>query len=772
MLSTGKIAPLSMFRPPEGRRIEVRGTVQGVGFRPWVYRAAVDARLNGRVWNHSGGVTIDAFGAPEAMERFLDRLTTSGPPAARIESVRSESIPYEPAVGFEIVASQTRDEHRVAIPPDLATCPECLSEILDSADRRHRYPFTNCTNCGPRFTIATAAPYDRPNTTMDGFRMCPACEREYESVSDRRFHAQPNACPACGPSLQAVDASGAPVAAADPLTEAVRELDAGLIVAIKGVGGFHLACDATSPHAVQRLRQRKRRDEKPFAVMARDLEHAQALAVLSPDEERLLTSVERPIVLVPRREPSCLAPDVAPRNPFVGMFLPYAPLHHLLLRGFRRPLVMTSGNFSEEPIAVTNGEALERLHTIADLFILHDREIVTRCDDSVARVIDGRPLVLRRSRGYVPRPVALHRPVARPILACGALLKNTFCLARGTEAVLGPHIGDLENLETFAAYRESIARMEQFLDVKPEVVAHDLHPDYLSTHYALDRPDVLQVPVQHHHAHVAAVMAEHGLEGPAIGVAYDGTGLGTDGTSWGGEILVADYKRFTRAATLRPLPLAGGDVAIRQPWRIALALVDDAFEGDAPVEVLDLFRTIAPADVQFVRTMARQGVNSPMAHGVGRYFDGFGALGLARSHSAFEGQLALEWNALADPLERDRYRYEIVRSAEPWELDLRPATRDAVFELVGGEPPARVSARFHNTLVAATADLVRGVARLHGRLPVVLGGGCFQNELLAEGMIRELSPEYDVHLPSSVPPGDGGLALGQAVIADATARSL
>jgi hydrogenase maturation protein HypF len=771
MLSARSAARLTPASPLEGCRIEVRGTVQGVGFRPWVYRLATQSAVSGRVFNHSGGVTILAFGPPDSIRLFLNRLKTSGPPAAVVERVTHERIPFEPVAGFEIVASEARTERRVAIPPDLATCPECLSEILDPADRRHRYPFTNCTNCGPRFTIATAAPYDRPNTTMTSFKMCPSCEAEYGSVPDRRFHAQPNACPVCGPELTAVSPSGTTLDVADPIAEAVRAFEDGLIVAIKGVGGFHLACDATSSAAVRRLRERKHRDEKPLAVMARDLEHANALAVLSAAEEELIASVERPIVLAPRREPSCLAAEIAPRNPFVGIFLPYTPVHHLLLQAFRRPLVMTSGNLAEEPIAVANDEALARLGSIADLFLMHDRDIVTRCDDSVARVIGGQSVLLRRSRGYVPRAVALRRAVARPVLGCGALLKNTFCLARGTEAVLGPHIGDLENLETFKAYRESIARMEQFLDVRPEVLAHDLHPDYLSTHYALGRRDVQTVAVQHHHAHVAAVMAEHGIDGPVIGVAYDGTGLGTDGTAWGGEILVADYTRFSRAATFRALTLAGGDAAIRQPWRVALALIDDAFEGDAPVEALELFRLIPQDEVRLVRDMIRQGINSPVAHGIGRYFDAFGALGLARPRAAYEGQLALEWNALADPLEDDQYRYEIARTSEPWEVDLRPAARDAVFELVGGEERSRVSARFHNTIAAATADLVRALARVHGRLPVVLGGGCFQNDLLASGVLRRLTPEHRVHVAGKVPPGDGGLALGQAVIADAITRS-
>ena len=756
---------------PEGRRIEVRGTVQGVGFRPWVYRVARESEIAGRVRNHTGGVTIEAFGRRDALERFVSRLSTAAPAAAVVDDLSTEAIPFEPVRGFEIVESERRPERRVAIPPDLATCPECAAEVRDPQNRRHRYPFTNCTSCGPRFTIATAAPYDRPNTTMAPFVMCPACQKEYETVEDRRFHAQPNACPVCGPSLIAVDPRGGVVETLEPIATAARALERGQIVALKGIGGFHLACDATSPAAVARLRTLKHRDEKPFAVMARGIAHAHDLAVLTPQEEALLTSVERPIVLVPRREPSCLAQEIAPRNPLVGLLLPYSPLHHILLDMMRRPLVMTSGNVSDEPIAYRSDEALRRLSGIADLFIVHDRDIVTRCDDSIARVVAGQPVILRRSRGYVPRPVQLGRAVARPILACGALLKNTFCLVRGSEAVLGPHIGDLENLETFTSYRESIERMERFLDLQPEIVAHDLHPDYLSTRYALGRTNAAAIAVQHHHAHVASVMAERELDGPVIGVAYDGTGLGTDGTAWGGEILVADYTRFERAATFRPLPLAGGDAAIRQPWRTALALLDDAFGGDAPLESLELFRSVPEAEIAVVRAMIRAGLNSPMAHGVGRYFDAFGAIGLVRAKAAYEGQIALEWNAAADPDERGSYRFDIDRSGVLWQLDLRQTLRDATFELIGGEPVGRIAARFHNTLAEATASLLRGATRRWGRLPVVLTGGCFQNARLAEGVLQQLTPEFKVHLHARVPPGDGGLALGQAMVADAVARS-
>jgi hydrogenase maturation protein HypF len=753
-----------------GQRIDIRGTVQGVGFRPWVYRIAQQVGITGRVFNHTGGVTIEAFGSGAALQSFLNALAASAPAAARIDRLGTQPIPFEALERFEIVESDGRGQRRVSIPPDLPTCPDCLRELRDRSNRRYRYSFTNCTNCGPRFTIATAAPYDRPNTTMAGFRMCAACQREYDSPGDRRFHAQPNACPACGPSLRLVTGGGVPVAADDAIAAAAQAIRRGSIVALKGIGGFHLACDATSESAVTLLRGRKRRDEKPFAVMARDLDAARALAAIDAREEQLLTSLERPIVLVEARVPNGLAASVAPGNPLLGVLLPYSPLHHLLLDAVDRPLVMTSGNLSEEPIAYTDEDAIARLGAVADLIVLHNREIVTRCDDSVARVIGGGPVVLRRSRGYVPRPLALPREVAHPVLACGAQLKNTFCLARGGDAWLGPHVGDLENLDTYRAYCESIARFERFLDIDPAIVAHDLHPDYLSTAYAHARRGVVHVAVQHHHAHIASVMVEHALDEKVIGIAYDGTGLGTDGTAWGGEILVADYRGFERVCTFRPIALAGGDAAIRSPWRAALALVDDAFGGEAPIESLPLFDIVGGSAVANVRRMLRDSLNAPLAHGVGRYFDAMGALGLKRDKSRYEGQVAFEWNIVADPAERGRYRYDIDGSAPCRVIDMRAAVRDAVFELIGGEPAARVSARFHNTIAAATIDAVRCVARAHGRLPVALSGGCFQNRRLTESIVAGLSPDFTTCVHRNVPPGDGGLALGQVVIADAVAK--
>ena len=758
-----------------GRRIRLQGTVQGVGFRPWVYRVARDAAVTGRVRNDSGGVTIEAFGPPAAIDGLVDRLTHDAgrPVAAVIERMVEEAIAFEPVATFSIDESVASGERHVSIPPDLATCPECLAEIHDPANRRHRYPFTNCTVCGPRFTIVRSAPYDRPATTMAAFAMCAACRREYSSVEDRRFHAQPNACRVCGPRLDLRGADGRPLVAADVPAAAARALRDGLIVAVRGIGGFQLACDATSEDAVARLRARKHRDEKPFAVMVRTLADAEALADLTAPERTLLVSPERPIVLAARRASSGLAAGVAPNNPLVGVLLANSPLHDLLLEAAARPLVMTSGNVSDEPIVIDNTDALDRLRGVADLFVLHDRDIVTRADDSVARVVAGRPVVLRRARGYVPRAIASPVTFDAAVLACGAQLKNTFCYGRGREAVLGPHIGDLDSVRVFRDYEAAIARMGQFLDVTPEIVAHDLHPDYLSTRYALGvNSGAIAVGVQHHHAHIASGMAEHGLHGPVLGLAFDGTGYGTDGAAWGGELLVADYAEFTRLATFRPLALAGGDMAIRQPWRTALAMIDDAFRGEAPIDGFSVFRRIAPADLDVVLRMIHRGFNAPPAHGVGRYFDAFGALLLGRPYASYEGQIALELDAAADPAERGRYDYAIDQVACPWQVDLRAAVRAAVFELLGGESVARISARFHNTLAAVSVDLVRAAARGAGRLPVVLSGGCFQNARLAESILRGLEPELTVHLHRHVPPGDGGIALGQAVVAAARARRL
>ncbi len=748
------------------------GTVQGVGFRPFVYRLAHALGLGGRVRNDAGGVTVEAFGSPAALDELTRRLRSDHPPAAAVVTLQGAAIPFEPLAGFEIVESGASAERRVALPPDLATCPACAAEVADPLNRRYRYPFTNCTDCGPRFTIARSVPYDRPATTMAGFTMCVACAAEYADPLDRRFHAQPNACPACGPRLTLCDAAGRTVPG-DALALAAAALGAGRILAVKGIGGFHLCCDASSAGAVGTLRARKRREEKPLAVMVADLATARALAELGEAEARLLASVERPIVLCRRRPGTALAPGVAPDSPLLGLLLPYAPLHHLLLAEAGVPLVMTSGNLSDEPIAFENEEALARLGAIADLFLLHDRPIASRCDDSVARAVAGKPLVMRRSRGWVPRPVRTAHRFAAPVLGAGAQLKNTFCLARGDEATLGPHVGDLDDLATYAAYEAAVARLESFLDLAPEVLGCDLHPLYLSTRYARERAarqGLPLVPVQHHHAHAASAMAEHGLTGPVLALCWDGTGLGSDGAAWGGELLLAEAATFRRLATFRPLALAGGDQAVRQPWRLALSALLDAFDGAPPLDRLPLFRAVAPADLEVVRRMLAGGVSSPLAHGAGRAFDAAGALTLGRATSRYEGQVALALDNAAAPGEADAYPFEVDESGEVAALDLRPLWRALTADVLDGLAPGLVSARFHASLAAGGAALVRRAAREHGRRPVVLTGGCFQNARLAEGILRELSGSFAVYTHSHVPPGDGGLSLGQALVADAVTR--
>jgi hydrogenase maturation protein HypF len=737
---------------------------------------ARDEGVVGRVRNDGGGVTIEAFGSTEALQKFLARLTRERPPAARFDEVHAESIPHEELAAFTIVESEAKGTAvpRISIPADLATCSECLRELRDPTDRRYRYPFTNCTNCGPRFTIARGVPYDRALTTMASFALCPACRREYEEPSDRRFHAEPNACPACGPHLTLLDQEGRTLAEReDALATAGRALAQGQVLAVKGLGGFHLACDAYSSAAVARLRQRKRREEKPLAVMARNLAEAERLAHLTDDERRLLASVERPIVLVRRRATSPIAAEVAPDTPLLGLILPYSPLHHLLLAEAGRPLVMTSGNLSEEPIAYRNDEALARLGGIADLFLVHDRDIETRADDSVARVVLSRPLLLRRSRGYAPRGLRVRTGFARPTLAAGAHLKNTFCFGLADAAYLGPHIGDLENLETVESFEQAVDRLERFLGVRPALLAHDLHPEYASTRYARERARVQGIPalpVQHHHAHAAAAMAEHGLDGPVLALVWDGTGLGPDGGAWGGELLLATFESFERLATFRPLALAGGDRAVREPWRVALAALEDAFEGEPPLEALPLFRRVKENDVQVVRQMIARGVNAPPAHGVGRLFDAVGAMALLRPLARYEGQVAMALDAAVDPAEEGRYPVSIDEACSPWEIDTRPMIRAAALDLSQGRAASTVASRFHTTLVAAAAELVRRAGAVHGRLPVILTGGCFQNARLAEGVWRELSGLFAVYLHSHVPPGDGGIAVGQAMVADALAR--
>jgi hydrogenase maturation protein HypF len=751
-----------------GVRIELGGRVQGVGFRPWVHSLASAAGIRGRVFNAGPSVVVEAFGSAETLDGFVRRLAAPPMPAAAVVDLRVTPIVDEPVASFEIAESAAGAGARTpSIPPDLALCAACRRELLDPGNRRYRYAFVNCTRCGPRYTISRDVPYDRARTTMAGFEMCPVCRTEYLDPRDRRFHAEPIACPACGPRLRLTAASG-DLVPGDPIATAASLLRAGAIVAVKGLGGFHLTCDATSPAAVEVLRARKRRDAKPLAVMVEDLRAAERLAVVSPAEARLLESIERPIVLLTRREDSGLADAVAPGLPTVGLMLGYTPLHLLLLREVSRPLVMTSGNVSDEPMAHRDDDAHARLAGIAGFFLAHDRAIENRCDDSVGAVIAGRPTVFRRARGYVPRPVRLRRALARPILACGAHLKNAVCLADGREAWLGPHVGDLETLEACQDFERGVRQLERFVGITPEVVAHDLHPDYHSTRYALARPEPVKVGVQHHHAHVAAAMAEHGLDDAVIGLAWDGTGHGADGTAWGGELLVAGFDGFERLATFRPLRLAGGDTAVREVWRLALAALDDAFDGDAPLDAFPLFAGLPVLRVAAVRRIIASGRHAPLAHGAGRWFDALGAAFLGRARARYEGEVAIRWNHAADPAERGRYPFTL-EDGDVSQLDLRPLVRAAVGDFLAGTSAATISARFHNTLGAAAAEMVARATDRAGQLPVVLTGGCFQNARLVREVLRALGRRR-VLRHGEIPPGDGGIALGQALVADARVR--
>jgi hydrogenase maturation protein HypF len=738
-------------------RARVEGTVQGVGFRPYVYRLADELGVAGHVLNDARGVVVEVEAPSETVERFLARLPLEAPPLALVERVTAESVEELGELGFSIRESPSGGEPRAAVTADSATCDDCLAELFDPQDRRFRYPFVNCTNCGPRFTIVRDIPYDRPNTTMAGFSMCPACSAEYLDPGNRRFHAQPNACPDCGPQVRLVGAC-----TADPVAAAAQALDAGAVVAVKGIGGFHLACRADDEAAVARLRERKHREDKPFALMAPDLAAARGLVELGPAEEQLLSSAARPIVLARPRPGVRVAGAVAPRSDELGVMLPYSPLHHLLLADTGRTLVMTSGNVSDEPIAFADEEAVERLDGIADLFLVHDRPIETRTDDSVVRVVGDRPLLLRRSRGYVPGSLRLPLDCGRHLLACGAELKNTFAVAKGASAWVGHHVGDLKNYETLRSFAAGIDHFQRLFAVAPEAVAHDLHPEYLSTKHALDLAGVVSIGVQHHHAHLAACLAEHGELGPAVGAIFDGTGYGGDGTVWGGELLAGDLRGFERAGFLFPVRMPGGEAAIRQPWRMACAWLAAAEEEPASL----------PVDATLweqVSQLARSGVASPLTTSVGRLFDAVAALCGVRAEVTYEGQAAAELEALLDRDEADRYPLSLRDDGgAPLVLDARETVRAVVDDLRRGAGAPTVAARFHNTLAAATAQACALAAGRCGTATVVLSGGAFQNRRLMQ-RTRELLEREGLRVltPEALPPNDGGIAYGQLAVAAA-----
>jgi len=750
------------------RRVRARidGTVQGVGFRPYVYRLASELGLDGYVLNDSAGVLVEVEADEEAVERFFARLAPEAPPLARVGHVSAEPVEPTGMRGFAIRESPRAGEPRAAVSPDAATCPDCLAELFDPDDRRYRYPFTNCTNCGPRFTIVRGVPYDRPYTTMSGFEMCAACHAEYDEPGDRRFHAQPNACPECGPTLRVLDS-----AEADPLVAVVAGLRGGAIAAVKGIGGFHLACIAADERAVATLRARKHREDKPFALLVQDLDAARELVEMAAEDEALLSSGARPIVLMPRRADARVADAVAPGARELGLMLPYSPLHHLLAHDVGKPLVLTSGNVSDEPIAFRDEDALERLAGIADLFLVHDRPIHTRTDDSVVRTVSAggkrQVALLRRSRGYVPDALELPVEASRPLLACGAELKNTFCVAKDNRAWVSHHVGDLENWETLQSFSEGVGHFERLFAVEPAVVAHDLHPEYLSTKYALDRSDVDWVGVQHHHAHLAACLAEHGETGPALGAIFDGTGYGTDGTIWGGELLCGDLTGFARDGSLVPVRMPGGHAAIREPWRMACAWSLAAGLDGPPLELAEV-GTVA---WRAVEQLVRSGVASPVTTSAGRLFDAVAALCGVRAAVNYEGQAAIELEAACDRDERGRYPLPLLQRGGRLLMDARPAVAAVAREIGAGTPAAAVAARFHNTVATATAAACGVLARRRGIATVVLSGGVFQNRRLLESTAAALcAAGLRVLVPERLPVNDGGISYGQAAVAAARMR--
>jgi len=754
-------------------KIGVSGVVQGVGFRPFIYRLAQAHNLKGWVRNTSGSVEIEVEGDEESLENFLIDLEAKAPPMARIEKVKTTFHPPNGHTRFQIQKSLSLEGKYQLVSPDIATCEDCRREIFSPTNRRFHYPFTNCTNCGPRFTIIEDIPYDRPKTTMSKFEMCPECQREYDNPVDRRFHAQPNACPKCGPGLELVNSNGNPIECNDIIKAAGELLKMGKILALKGLGGFQLACDATNEEVVNLLRGRKRRLSKPLAVMVATLEEVEKHCLVSPEERKLLQSPECPIVLLRwEHSSSNISPAIAPNLKYLGVMLPYTPLHHLLLREVGLPLVMTSGNLSEEPITKDNNEALIRLRGIADYFLLHNRDIFARCDDSVCTVEDGKPQALRRARGYAPYPIFLPFK-SRQILACGAELKNTFCLTKDEHAFLSQHIGDMENEETLEHFENTIELYERLFRIEPEIVAYDMHPEYLPTKYALQGSSergLSLIPVQHHHAHIVSCLVENEVDRPVIGVAFDGTGYGTDGTIWGGEFLLADWHSFQRVGHLEYVPLPGGVAAIKKPYRMALSYIHTLLGEGFSFEGLPISKR-NPIELEIIRQQLKRRINCPLTSSAGRLFDAVSALVGVREEIDYEAQAVIELEMITpnevDEFKRNCYSFSIVEHQ-----GMRVVKLGEMFSMIVQDVKNRVSVpiislKFHNTMAQIITRMCKLIARESRITQVALSGGVFQNRLLLKLATAALQREdFKVLTHHLVPCNDGGISLGQAVIAN------
>ncbi len=749
--------------------IHINGIVQGVGFRPFVWQVAGQHGICGTVANTSEGVRIHAQGSPENMENFCRDLRERKPPLSHITEINIFPESPKDFSDFSIVQSSGENRVSTLISPDMAVCKDCVREMRNPKDRRYRYPFINCTNCGPRYTIIDNIPYDRVHTSMKVFPMCPECQAEYDNPANRRFHAQPNACPVCGPHIALHDSQGNRIISDDPVRKTAELLKAGHILAIKGLGGFHLAADAQNSDAVRSLRKRKGREEKPFALMSRDVEHILCYAFAEAEEESLLVSPQRPIVLLQKKNPNPLADAIAPGNRNFGVMLPYTPLHYLLFDdGDFTALVMTSANRSEEPIVISNDEAFELLADIADFFLVHNRDIYLRSDDSIVRHVCGSARFIRRSRGYAPRPIFLKKEIPS-VLGCGAELKNTICLSKGKNAFLSQHIGDMENLQSLDFFQLTVRHLKRILDIEPKIIAHDLHPDYMTTRFALEQNGVKTIAVQHHHAHIVSCMAEHQIDGPVIGLAFDGTGFGTDGTVWGGEVLISDLHEFKRIAHLSPVAMPGSAAAIREPWRMAVAYLADAFGEDFLNLDLPVLKEAGEMKIQMIQSMIRKGINAPMTSSMGRFFDGIAALLGIRSRVSFEGQAAMELEMMAGEEVDGIYPCEWEKG-ETWRILTAPIVRGIVRDMQSGLSVPLISRRFHSSLIHILSELCEQIRKDTDLNRVVLSGGVFQNALLLEGMIRNLEKRhFQVFTHCLVPCNEGGISLGQVMIAGAKA---
>src|SRR3989339_1289801 len=757
-------------------QISANGVVQGVGFRPYIYNLAAKLSLSGFVQNDSSGVFIDVEGCDSSVDEFLTCLAKSPPPHAIIEDIHYTTLPPKGYKDFIIEESAIKETNTTMICADISTCPDCLKELFDTMDRRYRYPFINCTNCGPRFTIVKDIPYDRKNTTMSDFRMCHDCSSEYHDPQNRRFHAQPNACPVCGPQLMLLNNEGFTVQTQDPISTVCTLLQDRKIVAVKGLGGYHIACDALNSNAVSLLRKRKYREDKPFAVMMDTIDTIKHFCYINAMEEALLLSTKKPIVLLKKKSDCTIPHDIAPDNLYLGVMLPYTPLHHIIIKESEVPLVMTSGNVSDEPIAYKDNEALERLKGIADYFLVHDREIYMRCDDSVVKVVEDKEMIIRRSRGYAPFPLRLQYSFPKPILACGAFLKNTFCLARGNHAFLSHHIGDLENTETMNSYETAIEHYKRLFSIEPEVIAYDLHPEYLSTKYALAQKDTIsKIGVQHHHAHIVSCMAENNINHKVIGVAFDGLGYGDDGNFWGGEFLVADLSGYERAGHLDYVPMPGGEQAIKEPWRMAISYLYHMYGTD--IHLLRLFDTQKfmkerNDTLEILLKMLSRKINSPLTSSMGRLFDGVASL-LDLQHSVnYEGQAAVKLESIVDEHIIEHYPFDInsnvgTRCSVSFIIQWQPVIKKIIEDMHHKTASPTISARFHNSIVDMVVQVCTILRNSKGINDVVLSGGVFQNNFLLSRLIKKLKLKgFTVYSHKKVPCNDGGISLGQAVIAD------